>query len=97
MELHEVRLLAKPHMVLCSGKVEELPSDAVFHGMKERIESNPSLLKSINGVFLYHITKSGKVISTWSKYYVINTLLTKILVPILKYIQLIISRRFEDW
>lgn len=67
MELHEVRLPAKPHVVLCSGKVEELPSDAVFHGMKERIESNPSLLKSINGVFLYHITKSGKVTSTWSK------------------------------
>ncbi|XP_022162156.1 SCP2 sterol-binding domain-containing protein 1 isoform X4 [Myzus persicae] len=66
MELHEVRLPAKPHVVLCSGKVEELPSDAVFEGMKERIESNPSLLKSINGVFVYHITKSGKVTSTWT-------------------------------
>lgn len=66
MELHEIRLPAKPHVVLCSGKVEELPSDAVFHGMKDRIESNPSLLKSINGVFVYHITKSGKVSSTWT-------------------------------
>jgi len=98
MELHEVRLPAKPHVVLCSGKVEELPSDAVFHGMKERIESNPSLLKSINGVFVYHITKSGKVTSTWSKcYFIRNTLITKIPVLILKYIKLIISRRFEDW
>jgi len=86
MELHEVRLPAKPHVVLCSGKVEELPSDAVFHGMKERIESNPSLLKSINGVFVYHITKSGKVTSTWSKCcFIKNTLITKTLVPILKY------------
>lgn len=96
MELHEVRLPAKPHVVLCSGKVEELPSDAVFHGMKERIESNPSLLKSINGVFVYHITKSGKVTSTWSKYCFIKNILTKTLVLILKYIKLIISRRFED-
>lgn len=67
MELHEVRLPVKPHVVLCSADVEELPSDAVFHGMKERIESNPSLIKSINGVFLYYITKNGKVASTWSK------------------------------
>jgi len=93
MELHEVRLPAKPHVVLCSGKVEELPSDAVFHGMKERIESNPSLLKSINGVFVYHITKSGKVTSTWSKCcFIKNMLITKTLVLILRYIKLIISR-----
>lgn len=103
MELHEVKLPAKPHVVLCSGKVEELPSDAVFHGMKERIESNPSLLKSINGVFVYHITKSGKVTSTWSKCFFFfnkNTLiinLTCTIVPILKYLKLIISCRFEDW
>jgi len=68
MELHDVSLPIIPHIVLCSGKVEELPSDAVFQGMQERIDSNPSLKKSINGVFLYHITKNGKVVSTWSKY-----------------------------
>lgn len=68
MELHEVRFPTKPHVVLCTGKVEELPSDAVFQGMKERIDANPSLIKSINGVFLYYITKNGKVTSTWSKY-----------------------------
>lgn len=67
MELHEVKLPSKPHMVLCSGEVKELPSDAVFQGMQERIDSNKSLLKSINGIFLYHITKDGKVASTWSK------------------------------
>lgn len=69
MELHEVRLPAKTHVVLCSGQVEELPSDAVFQGMKERIDANPSLIKSINGVFLYYITKNGKVTSTWSKFF----------------------------
>lgn len=67
MELHEVKLPAKPHVVLCSSQVEELPSDAVFQGMQERIDSNPALIKSINGVFLYYITKNGKVTSTWSK------------------------------
>lgn len=66
MELHEVKLPSKPHLVLCSGEVEELPSDAVFQGMQERIDSNKHLLKSINAVFLYHITKNGKVVSTWS-------------------------------
>lgn len=68
MELHDVRLPAKPHVVLCSGQVEELPSDAVFQGMQERIDANKNLLKSINGVFLYYITKNGKVTSTWSEY-----------------------------
>lgn len=67
MELHEVKLPITPHVVLCSGEVEELPSDAVFQGMQERIDSNPNLVKSINGVFMYHITKNGKVTSTWSK------------------------------
>jgi len=67
MELHEVRLPATLHVVLCSEKVKELPSDAVFQGMQERIDSNPSLIKSINGVFVYHITTNGKVVSTWSK------------------------------
>ncbi|VVC40772.1 Short-chain dehydrogenase/reductase, conserved site,Short-chain dehydrogenase/reductase SDR,SCP2 sterol- [Cinara cedri] len=66
MELHEVKFPSKPHMILCSGEVEELPSDAVFQGMQERIDSNKSLLKSINGIFLYHITKNGKVASTWT-------------------------------
>lgn len=69
MDLHEVKLPAKPHVVLCSGKVDELPSDAVFQGMQERIDSNPKFIKSINGVFVYHITKNGKVTSTWSKWY----------------------------
>lgn len=67
MELHEVRLPTKPHVVLCSGQIEELPSDAVFQGMQERIDANKNLIKSINGVFLYYITKNGKVASTWSE------------------------------
>lgn len=75
MELHEVKLPSKPHVVLCSSEVEELPSDAVFQGMQERIDANKNLIKSINGVFLYYITKNGKVTSTWSKYFIRNMLI----------------------
>lgn len=46
---------------------EELTSDVVFDGMQERIRSDPSLCKKINGVFLYNVTKGGKVAAVWSK------------------------------
>lgn len=46
---------------------EELSSNLVFVGMQDRIDSDPSLIKKINGVFVYNITKNGKPVATWSK------------------------------
>jgi hypothetical protein len=44
-----------------------LQSDAVFTAIKERVNADPAKAKSVNGVFLYKITKDGKVAKEWSK------------------------------
>jgi len=46
----------------------ELSSDLVFDGMLDRIKSDPSLIKKINGVFVYNITKNGKPAAVWSEF-----------------------------
>lgn len=69
MELHKVNIPSEAHIVLCADTLNEVLSDAVFQGMQERVDSNPSLIKTINGVFLYYITKNGKTVRTWSRLY----------------------------
>lgn len=66
VDLHSVR---GPVSSLTLNRVnsEELASNLVFDGMQERINADPSLLKKVNGVFLYNITKNGKQAATWSK------------------------------
>lgn len=66
MDLHSVQE-SSAKLQLNRINAEELSSDLVFAGMLDRVKSDPSLLKKINGVFLYNITKDGKVASTWSK------------------------------
>jgi hypothetical protein len=50
-----------------SGKMVALNSDAVFAAIKEKVAADPAKAKSVNGVFLYKITKDGKVAKEWSK------------------------------
>lgn len=57
------QIVVKPNMT--SGK--SLQSDAVFAGIKERIAENEAKAKSINAVYLYKITDSGKVAKEWGK------------------------------
>lgn len=45
-----------------------LESDAIFNAIKDRISAEKEKAKSINGVFLYKITKDGKVAKEWSEY-----------------------------
>jgi len=52
-----------PHNVAA----EVLESEAVFKGMKVRMESDLATAKKINGVFLYVILKNGKPAAKWSK------------------------------
>lgn len=49
-----------------------LQSDALFGEIQRRIKDHPDLVKKINGVFLWHITKDGKAVSTWSKYHLMK-------------------------
>lgn len=50
-----------------SGKMA-LESDAVFQAIKERVNEDKAKAKAVNGVFLYKITKDGKVAKEWSKF-----------------------------
>lgn len=63
VDLKEVRVSAANPV---RGNEEQLLSDAVFDGMKEVVHSNREKVKSINGVFVYVITKGGKVVSKWT-------------------------------
>lgn len=45
-----------------------LQSDAVFQKIIDGVKENQAKAKAINGVFLYKITKDGKVAKEWSKY-----------------------------
>lgn len=66
MDLHSVNE-SSAKLQLNRINAEELSSDLVFAGMMDRVKSDPTLIKKINGVFLYNITKGGKVVSSWSK------------------------------
>lgn len=50
-----------------TGKMVALNSDAVFAAIKEKVAADPAKAKSVNGVFVYKITKDGKVAKEWSK------------------------------
>lgn len=64
VDLEEV--LVTPVANPVSESEEELVSDAVFAGMKEVVDANKEKVKSINGVFVYLITKGGKVSAKWT-------------------------------
>uniref|UniRef100_A0A1B6D6F1 SCP2 domain-containing protein n=1 Tax=Clastoptera arizonana TaxID=38151 RepID=A0A1B6D6F1_9HEMI len=53
-------------MDLKKASDSELLSEQVFDGMKERVDANLEKVKAINGVFVYNITKGGKVQGTWT-------------------------------
>lgn len=44
-----------------------LQSDAVFQKIIDGLKDNAAKAKAVNGVFLYKITKDGKVVKEWSK------------------------------
>lgn len=45
----------------------DLKSDIVFKTIDERMRENVEKAKSVNGIFLYNITKNGQVAKQWSK------------------------------
>lgn len=44
-----------------------LQSDAVFAGIKDRVNADPTKAKSVNAIFSYKITNNGQVAKEWSK------------------------------
>lgn len=47
---------------------DELKSDAIFKIINERMHENVEKAKSVNGIFLYNITKDGNIAKKWSKF-----------------------------
>lgn len=45
-----------------------LKSDIIFKTINERIQENIAKAKSVNGIFLYNITKDGQIAKKWSKF-----------------------------
>ncbi|XP_037936139.1 peroxisomal multifunctional enzyme type 2 [Teleopsis dalmanni] len=43
-----------------------LPSDAIFQKIIDGVKDNEAKAKAVNGVFLYKITKDGKVVKEWT-------------------------------
>lgn len=50
-----------------SSNMASLNSDAIFTAIQDKVKADPAKAKSVNGVFLYKITKDGKVAKEWSK------------------------------
>lgn len=50
-----------------SINMTSLNSDAIFAAIKEKVDADPAKAKSVNGVFLYKITRDGKVVKEWSE------------------------------
>lgn len=48
---------------------QNLQSDAVFSAIVERVKDDPKKAKAVNAVFLYNITKDGKQVKQWSKFF----------------------------
>lgn len=46
---------------------QQLQSDAIFEYISEQVKLDPSKAKSVNGIFLYVITKDGKQAKQWSE------------------------------
>lgn len=70
VELHSVQdSTSKLHLNRINA--DELNSNIIFDGMQDRINADPSLIKKINGIFVYNITKNNKPAATWSKYHIL--------------------------
>jgi len=63
VDLKSIKMVAK-------SSSAALKSDAVFEFIIDQVKADPNKAKSVGGVFLYKITKDGKEVKQWSKYYV---------------------------
>lgn len=63
VDLHQV----VPAGISMNTVSTELESDAGFAEIAELAKADPKKVQSVNAVFVYKITKGGKVVKTWSK------------------------------
>lgn len=71
MDLKEIKIGKTPAKTASTQPLTSsvaLKSDVVFKTIADRINENIERAKSINGVFLYNITKDGQIAKKWSEY-----------------------------
>lgn len=70
MDLFKVVKSTQPAATISqpASNMASLASDAIFAAIADRVKADPAKAKSVNGVFLYKITKDGKVAKEWSKF-----------------------------
>lgn len=57
-----------------------LKSDAIFKAISDRINENVEKAKSVNGIFLYNITKNNEIVKKWSKLVLFSFITTSFLI-----------------
>jgi len=62
VDLKSVNMRPLANKLSASG----LQSDAIFEFIIEQVKADPNKAKSVGGVFLYKITKDGKVVKEWT-------------------------------
>ncbi len=48
--------------------VDNLQSTAIFQQLKEHLSSSPDIVKKVNAVYVWNITKGGKIVAKWSEF-----------------------------
>ncbi|XP_031618010.1 peroxisomal multifunctional enzyme type 2 [Contarinia nasturtii] len=69
VDLKEVKKSKATPMANSSNSTKssvELKSDVIFQTISERIKENIEKAKSVNGIFLYNITKDGQIAKKWT-------------------------------
>jgi 3-hydroxyacyl-CoA dehydrogenase/3a,7a,12a-trihydroxy-5b-cholest-24-enoyl-CoA hydratase len=63
VDLHDIKMEAPRPVPRSSNNIQ---SNAIFTAIDEKMQSNPELAKTVNGVFLYIITVDGKPVVEWT-------------------------------
>lgn len=75
MDLFNVVKATRPAETIpkSTSNMVALNSDAIFLAIQDRVKADPAKAKAVNGVFVYKITKEGKVVKEWSKFEVFES------------------------
>ena len=65
----KVNNIVYEHTIEAPGQQKDdgLASTAIFEGARESVKSNPEAVKKTKAVFLWKVTKNGKIVTEWSK------------------------------
>ncbi|XP_066262129.1 peroxisomal multifunctional enzyme type 2-like isoform X1 [Euwallacea similis] len=62
VDFKSIKMTPSANKLAASG----LKSDAIFEYIIEQVKADPNKAKSVGGIFLYKVTKDGKVVKQWT-------------------------------